>query len=397
MNAAIGQSAIVLGLVASVVGIITLALGLVRGRTNLLRAGRSYTWLILAGALLAAFAMERGLLTNDFSLKYVAANGGRETPLLFKITGMWSALEGSIMLWTLILAGYIAAMVYKYRDRWSDPLVGWATLVSYVVVAFFFILMVGPANPFHTLGRPFPTDGPGPNPLLQNHPLVAFHPPMLYLGFVGFTIPFAFAIASLITGRMGEGWLVETRRWTLFAWGFLSVGIILGAWWSYEVLGWGGFWAWDPVENASFLPWITGDRVPPLGDGAGAPRHAAAVEPLAAPRHVQPDDPRHIPDPFGSARFGARLHHLGDRPGHPRASSRWSWLVTVGLIAWRGDKLRSPGTIDSPMLARRSLPRQQPAVRRLRLRGPARHRLPVAGRSHQRPAHLGRRARTSIG
>src|SRR5438132_7339725 len=118
--------------------------------------------------------------------------------------------------------------------------------------------MAGPANPFRTLAGAVPTDGPGPNPLLQNHPLVAFHPPMLYLGFVGFTIPFAFAIGSLITGRLGEGWLIETRRWTLFAWGFLTMGIILGAWWSYEVLGWGGYWAWDPVENASFLPWLTG-------------------------------------------------------------------------------------------------------------------------------------------
>ena len=101
-------------------------------------------------------------------------------------------------------------------------------------------------------------DGPGPNPLLQNHILMAFHPPMLYLGYVGFTVPFAFAIAALVTGRVGEGWLVETRRWTLFAWGFLTVGIVLGAWWSYEVLGWGGYWGWDPVENASLLPWLTG-------------------------------------------------------------------------------------------------------------------------------------------
>ena len=101
-----------------------------------------------------------------------------------------------------------------------------------------------------------PANGLGPNVLLQDNPLVAFHPPMLYLGFVGFTVPFAFAIASLVTGRVGEGWQLATRRWTLFAWGFLTVGIVLGAWWSYQVLGWGGFWAWDPVENASFLPWL---------------------------------------------------------------------------------------------------------------------------------------------
>jgi cytochrome c-type biogenesis protein CcmF len=348
MNAAIGQSAIVLGLVASIVGVITLAIGLVKGRTGLLRAGRSYTWLILAGAVLAAFAMERGLLTNDFSLKYVAANGGRATPLLFKITGMWSALEGSIILWTLILAGYIAAMIHKYRGRWSDPLVGWATLVSYVVVAFFFILMVGPANPFHTLGRPFPTDGPGPNPLLQNHPLVAFHPPMLYLGFVGFTIPFAFAIASLITGRMGEGWLVETRRWTLFAWGFLTVGIILGAWWSYEVLGWGGFWAWDPVENASFLPWITGT----------AYLHSVMVQERRGMLRLW--NLSLLLATFSLTILGTFLTRSGVLDSvhafttsgiGPTILGFFALIVavTVGLIAWRGERLRSPGTIDSPV------------------------------------------------
>ena len=105
---------------------------------------------------------------------------------------------------------------------------------------------------------PASPSGPGPNPLLQNHILVLFHPPILYLGYVGFTVPFAFAIAALVTGRVGEGWLMETRRWALFAWAFLTIGILLGGWWSYEVLGWSGVWAWDPVENASFLPWLTG-------------------------------------------------------------------------------------------------------------------------------------------
>lgn len=165
--------------------------------------------------------------------------------------------RGSILLWALILAGFTVAVAWKFRDRLTDPLVGWALLTMFVVCLFFFGLMLGPANPFTTLANP-PTDGPGPNPLLQNHLLMAFHPPMLYLGYVGFTVPFAFAIAALATGRLGEGWLVETRRWTLFAWMFLTVGIILGAWWSHEVLGWGGYWAWDPVENAPLLPWLTG-------------------------------------------------------------------------------------------------------------------------------------------
>src|SRR6059058_1131844 len=238
-------------------GATTLLVGLVRGRPTLLRAGRSYAWLLLAAALLAAAAMEHALLTNDFSLQYVADHHSRSTPLLFTIASMWSALEGSILLWGLVLAGYIAVMVRHFRQRATDPLVGWATFTTFIVSAFFYGLMLGPANPFRAVSGAIPTDGPGPNPLLQNHPLVAFHPPMLYLGYVGFTIPFAFAIAALITGRIGEGWLLETRRWTMFARGFLTAGIILGAWWSYEVLGWGGYWAWDPVENASFLPWLT--------------------------------------------------------------------------------------------------------------------------------------------
>ena len=257
MSAVLGTAAVSLGLVGAVLGVVTLGLGLRRHDARLLHAGRRYAWVVATGALLATVAMEVALIRHDFSLKYVAEHGSRETPLLFTITTMWSALEGSILLWALVLAGYLVLMVRHFRDRVTDPLVAWATLTVFVVAAFFFLLMVGPANPFKVVSGTIPSDGPGPNPLLQNHPLVAFHPPMLYLGYVGFTIPFAFAVAALVTGRLGEGWLIETRRWTLFAWGFLTVGIVLGAWWSYEVLGWGGYWAWDPVENASFLPWLT--------------------------------------------------------------------------------------------------------------------------------------------
>jgi cytochrome c-type biogenesis protein CcmF len=214
--------------------------------------------------------MEHALITHDFSIAFVAENNSRSTPLLYTITGLWSALAGSILLWGLVLSGYIAAMVWRFRRRAGDPLVGWATLVTYVVAAFFFGLMAGAGRslPDTWPGRCRPT-GSGPNVLLQDNPLVAFHPPLLYLGFVGFTIPFAFAIASLITGRLGEGWQGATRRWTLFAWGFLTVGVLLGAWWSYQVLGWGGFWGWDPVENAAAAV-VVCYRLPALGDGAGA-------------------------------------------------------------------------------------------------------------------------------
>ena len=151
-----------------------------------------------------------------------------------------------------------AIVAKKFSNRLSDPMVSWALVTLFLVTAFFALLMLGPANPFQSFNPPVGYDGPGPNPLLQNHILVAFHPPILYLGYVGFTVPFAFAIAALVTGRLGEGWLLITRRWTLFSWACLTFGIILGAWWAYDVLGWGGYWGWDPVENASLLPWLTG-------------------------------------------------------------------------------------------------------------------------------------------
>src|SRR5437764_1631 len=329
-------------------GAITLLVGLIQGRPTLLRAGRSYAWLLLAAAVLAAGAMERGLLTRDFSMQYVADHGSRSTPILFTIASMWSALEGSILLWGLVLAGYIAVMVRHFRDRATDPLVGWATFTTFVVSAFFFVLMLGPANPFREVAGSIPTDGPGPNPLLQNHPLVAFHPPMLYLGYVGFTIPFAFSIAALVTGRLGEGWLVETRRWTLFAWGFLSIGIVPGAWWSYEVLGWGGYWAWDPVENASFIPWLT----------ATAYLHSVMVQERRGMLRIW--NLSLLLATFSLTILGTFLtrsgvlesvHSFTESPIGPWILTFFGLVVftAVGLIAWRGDRLRSPGSIDSPV------------------------------------------------
>ncbi|MGH8983764.1 MAG: heme lyase CcmF/NrfE family subunit, partial [Acidimicrobiia bacterium] len=257
MNAQLGSAGVVLGFAAALGGLTTVAVGLFRDRPALVRTGRSYSLLVLLGAVVAFGVMERALITRDFTLEYVARNGSSRTPALYNVAALWSALEGSILLWALVLAGYVALVAWKFRSRLTDPIVGWALVTLFAVSLFFFGLMLGPANPFRGFAPPLGYDGPGPNPLLQNHPLMAFHPPMLYLGYVGFTVPFAFAIASLVTGRVGEGWLVATRRWTLFAWGFLTIGILLGAWWSYEVLGWGGYWAWDPVENASLLPWLT--------------------------------------------------------------------------------------------------------------------------------------------
>ncbi|HEX2047829.1 MAG TPA: heme lyase CcmF/NrfE family subunit [Acidimicrobiales bacterium] len=348
MSAVLGTAAVALGLAAAVLGMATLALGLRRGHPGMLWTGQRYVWLVLAGALAATAAMQWALHTHDFSLEYVANNGSRSTPLLYTITTMWSALEGSILLWALVLAGYIAVMARHFRNRATDPVVAWATLVALGVAAFFFALMAGPANPFRLVAGAVPTDGPGPNPLLQNHPLVAFHPPMLYLGYVGFTIPFAFALAALVTGRMGEGWLVETRRWTLFAWGFLTVGIVLGAWWSYEVLGWGGYWAWDPVENASFLPWLT----------ATAYVHSVMVQERRAMLRVW--NLSLLVATFSLTILGTFLtrsgvldsvHAFTESPIGPSILGFFALVVAVSiaLIGWRGDKLRSPGSIDAPV------------------------------------------------
>jgi cytochrome c-type biogenesis protein CcmF len=348
VNAAIGESAVILALGAALIGCVTLVIGLVRGRPALLRAGRTYTWVIVLGAVIATLALQHALITRDFTLQYVANNDSRETPLLFRITAMWSNLSGSILLWGLVLAGYLAAVAVHFRARITDPLVGWATAICYAVAAFFFGLMATVSNPFTTVHGATPTDGPGPDPLLQNHVLVAFHPPLLYLGLVGFTIPFAFACAGLITGRVGEGWLIETRRWTLFSWGFLTVGVILGAWWSYQVLGWGGYWAWDPVENAAFLPWIT----------ATAYLHSVMVQERRGMLRVW--NLSLVIATFSLTILATFLTRSGvlesvhsfNNTGIGAALLAFFGVVAaggVGLLAWRGDRLRSPGAIDSPV------------------------------------------------
>ncbi|MGV3757935.1 MAG: heme lyase CcmF/NrfE family subunit, partial [Actinomycetota bacterium] len=348
MNATLGTAGVVLGAAASLLGVITLAVGLRRKRPTLLETGWSYSLLILLGAVVAVVAMERALITRDFSVEFVHDNGSSRTPWLFNIATLWSALEGSILLWAVILGGFTVHVARKFRSRLDDPLVGWALLTMFVVCTFFFVLMLGPANPFTTVDVPAGYDGPGPNPLLQEHLLMAFHPPMLYLGYVGFTVPFAFAVAALVTGRLGEGWLVETRRATLAAWGFLTAGILLGAWWSYEVLGWGGYWGWDPVENASLLPWLTGT----------AYLHSVMVQERRGMLRVW--NLSLLCATFSLTILGTFL----TRSGVAESVHAFSdgdigiWLlsffalivaVTLGLIGWRGDRLRAPGRIDSPL------------------------------------------------
>ena len=348
MNLVIGSFGVVLTLAAAVTGAMTVFIGVKYKRDRLRIVGAKYAWIAFAGMCLSTFAMQRALITRDFSIQYVAEHGSSTTPPLYNVATMWSALEGSILLWGLILAGYLAVVAKKFSNRLSDPMVSWALITMFLVTAFFSLIMLGPANPFQSFNPPVGYDGPGPNPLLQNHILVAFHPPMLYLGYVGFTVPFSFAMAALITGRLGEGWLLVTRRWTLLSWGFLTAGIILGAWWAYDVLGWGGYWGWDPVENASLLPWLTGT----------AYLHSVLVQErrgLLRVWNLSLVCATFLLTILGTfiTRSGiiASVHAFSEGGIGPWLLWFFSIVLfaVICLIFWRGETLRSQGGIDSPL------------------------------------------------
>ena len=256
MNGLVGHSALLVTLPFLLLGIVLMPIAIARGRSAWIAVayGSVYANFLLVTA--AALAMIVALVTHDFSVSYVAQVGSRATPLFYTIISLWGALEGSILFWAWVLALYSTLVVALNRQR-VGTLVPYAAMVLLIISLFFTILLVGPADPFR-LVFPVPPDGPGPNPLLQNHILMGVHPPLLYLGYVGMSVPLAFAIGALLSGEAGANdWIRLTRNWTVLTWGFLSAAIIAGMWWSYEVLGWGGYWAWDPVENASFLPWLT--------------------------------------------------------------------------------------------------------------------------------------------
>ena len=256
MTRLIALSALQVALAIAFLGIALLVLGAKRNRQQMIVAGYGAVYTVAGLVTISTVAMVLALLTHDFSISYVAQVGSRATPWIFTLISLWGALEGSILFWGFLLAVYAALAVYWHRrDPGRSMPYAAATLLG--ISIFFLVLLVGPANPFHEV-FPVPPDGPGPNPLLQNHILMAVHPPLLYLGYVGFSVPFAFAVGALISGELSDDkWIKSARLWTITSWAFLSAAIIAGMWWSYEVLGWGGYWAWDPVENASFMPWLT--------------------------------------------------------------------------------------------------------------------------------------------
>src|ERR1700704_3272285 len=238
----------------SYAGVISVV-GARRQSRRLIESGIGAFYLICAIMIAASAVMVNAFLTGDYSIKYVVHYSDSVQPLLYKLTSYWGGLDGSITFWGFLVSIFGSIWVYVNRERHRE-LVPYVVATISTVQMFFLFLMVAHKNPFTTFLTAAPTEGEGLNPLLQNF-YMAIHPPSLYTGFVGMTIPFAFGIAALITGHLDDSWLRAVRRWTMFSWLFLSLGLTLGMIWAYEELGWGGYWGWDPVENAALLPWCT--------------------------------------------------------------------------------------------------------------------------------------------
>ena len=247
----LGQVGLVLALSFALLGLVLAGYAWWARDGRYVEAAKRAALFSLLGALVAFFALEWALLTDDFSIVYTVKNHSTKSPTWVKFATLWAALEGSILLWATFQALYTWLAARGLRDYWMAPgVLG----VLFGIQVFFFAVMLFVTNPFLPVPNP-PTEGPGPNPLLQNHWMMAVHPVLMYLGFVGISVPFAHAVAAMLARRY-QSWIETTRWWTLVAFGFLTLAIFAGAWWSYEVLGWGGYWGWDPVENASFIPWL---------------------------------------------------------------------------------------------------------------------------------------------
>jgi cytochrome c-type biogenesis protein CcmF len=255
MTPEIGHGLIIVAMLLAVWGALAAVAGGRTGRTALLESSQHAALGVFALVTCALALLTYAFLTFDFSVRYVAMNTNLATPYYYRITAVWGALEGSLILWSWMVAVFTLIVILRHRHN-ARELYPWVLAVMLGVLTFFLLVMSVSAPPFERLS-PVPANGRGLNPLLEDSGMIT-HPVALYLGFTGFTVPFAFAIAALVTGRVGDRWITLTRRWTIVAWYFLSLGLLIGGWWSYHVLGWGGYWAWDPVENAAFMPWLTG-------------------------------------------------------------------------------------------------------------------------------------------
>src|SRR5438874_8286206 len=256
--AQIGSFALLLALALGAYSFLAGLLALLRpgaGSERLGETARRAGIAAFAVVLLAAVVLVIAAFQDDFSIAYIFHHSNRDLPAPYKFATLWSGQEGSLLFWSLLLAAY--GLVLRLRHKTDNRLFAYASMIIAAVQVFFLLLLNFAAHPFAIMQGSRPADGSGLNPLLQ-YPEMVIHPPMLYLGYVGFTVPFAFALGALIMKYPGEKWIHITRRWTMVTWGFLTCGVFLGAHWAYSVLGWGGYWGWDPVENASLMPWLVG-------------------------------------------------------------------------------------------------------------------------------------------
>ena len=338
----LGSAASAIALALALYAMVAGAVGAVRRDARLQTSARLTAVAVFLATTTAIVVMIAALLTDDFSVKYVAEHSRIDSPTWVKVVTLWAALEGSILLWAWLLTAYAAVMATTTPNT---VLRSWALVIMQAVTVFFLGVVVLVANPFIVLANP-PLDGPGANPLLQNHWMMAVHPVLMYLGFVGLTVPFAFAMAALITRRPGTEWMAMTRRWTLAGWGFLTAAIISGGWWSYEVLGWGGYWAWDPVENVSFMPWLT----------ATAFLHSVQVQERR--RMLKSWNVLLIVLTFSLSILGTFLtrsgvvssvHAFGDGPVGPVFLGFFFVvaIASLGLVAWRWDQVRDRAELDA--------------------------------------------------
>jgi len=349
MTSTIGSTSLLLALLLALWGGAAPILGAQTERQGFFAAARGAIVGQFALVTVASLALIYALVTTDFSIKYVAMNTTRATPIYYRVTGLWGALEGSLLLWEWVLIIFSGLVAWTYRHRHRE-LMPWVLMVFSLVSAFFLSVMVFASNPFDRI-FPVPVDGRGLNPLLEDANMLT-HPPLLYTGFVGLTVPYAFAMAALITGKLDEAWIVTTRRWTVVAWFFLTLGNLVGAWWSYHVLGWGGYWAWDPVENAAFMPWLP----------TTAFLHAVQVQERR--RMLKAWNLSLIIIAFALTIFGTFLTRSGILSSIHAFSSGpvgmffLGFLALVvlgsfGLLIWRADRLRGQPELDS-MLSRES-------------------------------------------
>ena len=274
MVANLGFGTLILTFLVSIYGAIAAYIGARRNSPALVDSARNAMLLTFPLLSISALSVIFLLVNGHFEVQYVTEVSSKSMPLYLRLTALWGGQAGSLLFWSWLMSAFASAVMLRKWDH-DREFLPWVILVSMITLVFFLILSLFIENPFVSFWQSatgnittsmfqpagstifIPQDGNGLNPLLR-HPGMIIHPPMLYLGFVSFVIPYAFAIAALITGRTDDRWIRITRRWTLVAWLFLSLGLILGAWWAYDVLGWGGYWGWDPVEIAAFMPWLTG-------------------------------------------------------------------------------------------------------------------------------------------